>query len=1302
MKAKRIISFITAAAMLFSLLTGTAFAENETANGEYSCDFTQLVKDGEATEYGTAASIITLDEYTTAYLTYEGTYADADGKVYLTGSNAGKGAYTNGSYIEFTAPSDGTVSFYANAYNYYINGTYTSYNKSAGTATVELTAGQKLQVGQRVSGTYISSLTFASSQTSESTPEPAAGDTAEYESPSTLWEFDSTPPSTGENLPVMGGNAVWADGEVQFPAVDTTTGTLTVDMENSIKNNVSLEFDAIDHTKALGQQYFNFSIKNSEETIVDFQVHPYDDSNQSVKGLVVCGKTIADYTAVRIAWGSVGTHPIKTNIDYRARKVTVTVGTTEFAADIPEGAVADMKKLEISSARAKTAEDRYISIDNLKISEFDSTEPPAEVTVAEGYETETIAGFTCQVKPKSGSPAIIYLAGELRCGTDIYAPLYDAKPLFDALIGNATLVAPQTDGLFTDVSALVSEVKNTYNASGVTVVGQSKNAAAALSSGADKIITIAGTGSDKPDGKVWVFAGYTDETTPVSEVKAMVNSLQTSGVDTLYTEYPYEGHKLNNTVAAEAGLSDWIFSDSGESRTVDLAIFMGQSNMAGRGDYADAVKCAAGHGFEYHAITEPAVLSTVCEPFGKYENNDAVNDNGGNGIDRRSGDMVSAFMESYYQTSGTPLVGVQCSRGGTESSWWNNSARMTEAAARYNKAKKYLEDSGYTIGNQFMVWCQGCSDADNSRSMDDYKSNTKAIFETMKSNTGLTDMFIVRTGHCKTSGAAAFDEVKDPRYKEVNLAQKELADAEENITAVASLYTNEYAALMRDQYHYYQEAYNSVGAIAGNNTAYTIYNKGAWTAYPEPSDETEATPMPVEGVFEITSSAENIDVSTLKMYGNSTCRMYKADGSYETVAVNNGKVLNISGGEVTVVPEYKFEFTNQTNPTDEHIKGYVKVGENSYSEDSGYGLVSEGSYSINENGCRADSSPIKIDLPKGYYDAEIYRKGGARADIYVNGVQIINNTTSSGSQNRPSDSGLMSANGIHFSDGSAYITFGNTSGTNERIASIEIVRVPERFRKPVIWIAGDSESANYYPIDSEGDDLESNKIMMTGFGMQLGKFLSDKYSVANWGQPSATAGTWNDECLDSAAIHMHKGDIILIDFGINDAVSSSNKADIETTKTNIKRTVDTAKERGVTPVLVTPVYNSKYQHKTYFTYSTDTETNDIYAFAEEMNIRCIDLNKYTLLYTNKAIADTGDDSWITNNYHVGDDLHLTQHSALLAASFIAAELSEMGYETTDYSYTYKDISSIGTDYTRGTETGISRVYSVEEAKSFMG
>jgi poly(3-hydroxybutyrate) depolymerase/lysophospholipase L1-like esterase len=460
------------------------------------------------------------------------------------------------------------------------------------------------------------------------------------------------------------------------------------------------------------------------------------------------------------------------------------------------------------------------------------------------------------------------------------------------------------------------------------------------------------------------------------------------------------------------------------------------------------------------------------------------------------------------------------------------------------------------------------------------------------------------------------------------------------------------------------------------------------------------TPPVVGNSIEVTSSDEYIDISSLELYDNTSCRMYKSDGSYETVTAENGKVHNTTGNTVTIVPDYKFEFTNQANPTDEHINGYVKVGTNSYTEQKGYGLTNA-DYGINENGCRPiDGQPIKVDLPSGYYDITVYRVGGTRADVYSEGVQIMQNTTSSGSQNRPSGSAVMFAPSVNIESG-ADITFGNLQGNNERIASVEIVRVPEKYRKSVIYVAGDSESANYYPIDADGDDLNSDKIMMTGFGMQLGKFLSDKYAIANWGQPSATAGTWNTESLDAISKRMQKGDTILIDFGINDAISSSNKVDIDTAKANIKLIVDAAKAAEATPIIISPVYNSKYQHKTYFTYNKASDTNVMADYAEELGVSFIDLNKYTMLYTENAISETGDADWITNNYHVNDSLHMTQHSALLDASFICAEMKKLGYETTDFAYTYKDISNIGDNYTRGTESGVTRVYSVSEAEKFI-
>ena len=838
MKNKRFISVITVMAIFISLFANTTvLAENET----YTADFTKL----EAKTYGTAEDIIMLDDYTTAYLTHEGTYVDSNHVIHLTGTNTGKGAYTNGSYVQFTAPSDGTVSFDIAYANYFVGSDYKGYSS----ASVDLKAEQTLTIGERdTAQSTISAITFIPKQT------PTVTEIATpYTSPQTKWDFDTyLPAEEGKNVPVISGASEYNDGDIKFKSNDKATGTLAVDFDEPIKNNVEFSFDITEHKDSGGKytlsgRYIEYKILNSEnEEIVYLSAHPYAAETEA-SNFIKIGNAEIDKTKseIQTAFDKRGTE-ITTSVDYHARKVTITMGTNTFEGEIPASAMKDIAKFEFSVRLTNSVSaDRYITLDNLAVKEFTSTAPAAPAgEITNGYEAKTFGGVNSRVKApdeSAGKPLVVFLSSKSRFGTDNEGQLYQAQYFFDLLDGKATLAAPQTETAWeTDaLKTYITAAKAEYNSSKVIVIGQNEGAAAAyaLSDTADKIIPINGISDiTAATAKVWAFSGYLDEN--IADIRTTVAALQKSKADVMYTEFPFDSGNIAEKVSETTDLEDWILNDTENSKIVDLVLFAGQSNMAGRGDYADATECAAGHGFEYHSVTEPGVLTTVNEPFGKYENNDAVNDFSGT-TERRSGDMVSSFMESYYKVSGVPIVGVQCSRGGTDTNYWTNADRLTELAARYNEAKTYLEDSGYTIRNKFMVWCQGETDADKGRTTDTHKNNVMTIFNSVKTNTGLTNMFIVRIGHCRSGNA--LDEEKDPVYKAINLAQKELADANEDITAVASFYTDEYLALMRDNYHYYQGAYNSIGNIAGNNTAVTLYNKGTWIKYPEPDEVIEPT-----------------------------------------------------------------------------------------------------------------------------------------------------------------------------------------------------------------------------------------------------------------------------------------------------------------------------------------------------------------------------------------------------------------------------------------------------------------------------
>ena len=90
-------------------------------------------------------------------------------------------------------------------------------------------------------------------------------------------------------------------------------------------------------------------------------------------------------------------------------------------------------------------------------------------------------------------------------------------------------------------------------------------------------------------------------------------------------------------------------------KTVDLFMFMGQSNMAGRGIVTEkypekAPSLTKGAGYEFRAVSDPNQLYPISEPFGHNENHN-------NGIDDKNlktGSMVTAFTNAYYKNTGIP------------------------------------------------------------------------------------------------------------------------------------------------------------------------------------------------------------------------------------------------------------------------------------------------------------------------------------------------------------------------------------------------------------------------------------------------------------------------------------------------------------------------------------------------------------------------------------------------------------------------------------------------------------------------
>lgn len=246
-------------------------------------------------------------------------------------------------------------------------------------------------------------------------------------------------------------------------------------------------------------------------------------------------------------------------------------------------------------------------------------------------------------------------------------------------------------------------------------------------------------------------------------------------------------------------------------QVVDLVIFMGQSNMSGKGDAALAP--AVSKGWEYRAISDRSCLYPISEPFGIYENNpEGVNDTNENGEYRKLGGMVSAFANGYYETTGVPIVGVSCSEGNTAiEQWMEGTAFYNDAVERLNAAKDYLNSSSeYRLRNVYMVWCQGENNGDNGTSLDDYYNQLKAIVDSLVDKQLISQCFVVTIGKKNVEDGTTYDDIIQ--------AQISLCKDDSNCTLVSTQFISmKDRGMMYDIYHYTQEGYNIVGQEAGKN-----------------------------------------------------------------------------------------------------------------------------------------------------------------------------------------------------------------------------------------------------------------------------------------------------------------------------------------------------------------------------------------------------------------------------------------------------------------------------------------------------
>lgn len=274
------------------------------------------------------------------------------------------------------------------------------------------------------------------------------------------------------------------------------------------------------------------------------------------------------------------------------------------------------------------------------------------------------------------------------------------------------------------------------------------------------------------------------------------------------------------------------------SNNIDVFIFMGQSNMGGRGNpdpskwpnIVKSVKCQEGHGYEFRSVSDPTKLYPLEEPFGYSENNAGISDTKGDG-GKKTGSLVSAFVEAYYEKTHVPVLAISASEGGTNSAaWGQNSSTLTkEAISRLDSALNFMYSSDeFTVRHINMVWLQGESDSGHFitegvtdpatiTTPEKYKENTLNVIKRMQT-VGVEKCFLITIGNY-------IPEVSQDnyyRYKQGQKIQEELCRENDDVVLTSIKLQDmptEDGVWMHDNNHYFQNGYNILGNDAGKNAA---------------------------------------------------------------------------------------------------------------------------------------------------------------------------------------------------------------------------------------------------------------------------------------------------------------------------------------------------------------------------------------------------------------------------------------------------------------------------------------------------
>lgn len=222
-------------------------------------------------------------------------------------------------------------------------------------------------------------------------------------------------------------------------------------------------------------------------------------------------------------------------------------------------------------------------------------------------------------------------------------------------------------------------------------------------------------------------------------------------------------------------------------------------------------------------------------------------------------------------------------------------------------------------------------------------------------------------------------------------------------------------------------------------------------------------------------------------------------------------------------------------------------------------------YEFDAGGVSTAEKPYTVNVGSGTYDIAVRKSEPLRASVYADGCVIVSNLDMPGTEEVKACSEGIFRN---FETESGKIDF-TVSGKTDKLQSVTVRESPKIFdKKPRIFVAGDSTLCNYYPLERTG--FENDGEVQTGWAQLLEKHTDAE--VVNLAVSGDWAAAWQKESFPTVERFGGKGDIFIIQFGINDRDNST----VAEMKNAVSEMIDSAAAKGMIPILVSPQISAGY------------------------------------------------------------------------------------------------------------------------------